>query len=90
MKDKDRRLKMIRIGPEYYVPHLMHMEMGLVNAAWKNFETWVDDIVKVAPPHGKEACKAVSLVKENLFIAVDEWKVSDQTIHIGIREKMQK
>ena len=66
MKDKDRRFKMIRIGPEYYVPHLMLMEMGLVNAAWKNFETWVDDKVEMLPLDVKAAREAVLEAKEKL------------------------
>jgi hypothetical protein len=44
----------------------------------------------VVPPYEKEAHKGVYLVKESLFIAVEERKVADLTINIEIHKKMQK
>jgi hypothetical protein len=81
-KDKDKRLKpeekkvvstkmnCNKIVLEYCVPPLLYM--GLVNVTWQNFER-VGDIVEVVSPREKEACKALSLVKETLFIVVHEW-----------------
>jgi len=34
------------LGPDHFVPPLLHMEMGLVNQVWDNFESWVDDVVE--------------------------------------------
>jgi hypothetical protein len=43
------------IGPENFVPPLLHMEMGMVNQAWDQFEGWVNAVVEVIPLHEKDA-----------------------------------
>jgi hypothetical protein len=46
------------LGPEHIVPPLLHMEMGLVNTTWEDFEQWVDDTVEIVPPYEKDACRS--------------------------------
>jgi hypothetical protein len=35
--------------PDNFVPHLFHLEIGMVNRAWEAFEEWVDVIVEGVP-----------------------------------------
>jgi hypothetical protein len=37
------------LGPDYFVLPILHMEMGLVNHVWEEFETWVDGNIKMIP-----------------------------------------
>jgi hypothetical protein len=39
------------IGPENFVPRLLHMEMGLVNQIWYVFEDWIDNFIEILTPH---------------------------------------
>ncbi len=75
------------LGPQNFVPPLLHLEIGMVNQAWDAFEDWVDDAVKIAPPHEKEAHMEVLDTKERLAIALDDKKEADATINIDIHEK---
>ena len=60
------------IGPEHFVPPLQHMEMGMVNQSWDMFEDWIDDTVKIIPPHEKETQKQLTDAKEKLKKAAKE------------------
>ena len=37
------------LGPENFVPPLLHMEIGMVNQVWEDMEGWIDDEVEVVP-----------------------------------------
>lgn len=75
------------IGPEHFVPPLLHMEMGMVNQAWYQFEQWIDDEVELLPPHEKEARKFIAVAKDKLEEAAREKNEAEKTINIEIREK---
>jgi hypothetical protein len=97
--DSERKLKPIdrkgatcerhykSLSPLNFVPPLLHLEIGMVNQAWDALEDWVDDAVKIIPPHEKAARREVSDTKERLNIALDNKKEADATINIEIREK---
>jgi hypothetical protein len=97
--DKDNRLKPMDkkgvsgpmhykcLGPEHFVPPLLHLEMGMVNNVWDDFEEWIDNAVEIVPPHEKDARDALLLSKDALALAIDEKKEGDQKINIEIREK---
>jgi hypothetical protein len=55
------------IGPDHFVPPLLHMEMGMVNQSWDCFEEWVDDVVEIFPPHEKKARKKLQIAKKSLL-----------------------
>jgi hypothetical protein len=46
-------------GPDNFAPPLLHMEMGLINQAWEDFDTWVDDHVEMIPIDEKAVRLAV-------------------------------
>ncbi len=76
------------LGPEYFVPPLLHLEMGMVNNVWDEFdESVIDKDVEIVPPHEKDARDALSLSKDALAVAIDDKKGGDQMINIEIREK---
>jgi hypothetical protein len=52
------------------VPPLLHMEIGMVNHAWDDFEQWIDDAVEMVPPHEQDARKLVVATKQNLEAAL--------------------
>ncbi len=62
------------LTPKSFVPPLLHLEMGMVNQIWDDFEQWIDDIVEMIPPHEQDARKNVSNAKEMLEIATLEKK----------------
>jgi hypothetical protein len=66
------------------------MEMGMVNQAWYQFEQWVDEDVKILPPHEKEARKCITVTKDKLEEAAREKNETEKTINIEIREKMER
>ncbi len=43
------------LGPDNFVPPLLHMEMGLVNQVWEDFENWVDGNIEMIPVDEKAA-----------------------------------
>jgi hypothetical protein len=43
-----------KLGPDNSVLPLLHMEMGLVNQVWEDFENWVDDNIKMIPMDEKD------------------------------------
>ena len=75
------------IGPEKFVPPLLHMEMGLVNQVWDAFEEWIDAFVEIIPPHEKEARKQLADAKGKLKEVAAERSEIEKTISIDIREK---
>ncbi len=75
------------LGTQNFVPPLLHLEIGMVNQAWEDFEKWVDDVVEVVPPAEKDARKEVIDSRKNLAMAMDKKKETDVTINIEIREK---
>jgi hypothetical protein len=75
------------LGPENFVPPLLHIEIGMVNQAWVAFEEWVDDVVEVVPPNEKEARKQLADAIEKVAQAAEEKKQSDATINVELREK---
>jgi hypothetical protein len=38
-----------------FVPPLLHLEMGMVNLVWDDFELWIDNDVEMIPSHEQEA-----------------------------------
>ena len=42
------------LGPQNFVPSLLHLEIGMVNQAWESFEELVDDFVEIVPPIEKD------------------------------------
>jgi hypothetical protein len=75
------------LGPQNFVPPLLHLEIGMVNQALDAFEDWVDDAVEIIPPHEKDARREVLVTKEKPAIALENKKEADATINIEIREK---
>ena len=75
------------LGPDNFVPPLLHMEMGLVNQVWEDFENWVDGSVEIVPVDEKAARKAVLDAKERLDRAADERDTAKKTISVEIRQK---
>jgi hypothetical protein len=43
------------LGPDNFVPPLLHLEIGMVNHVRDEFEEWVDNVVEVVPPIEKDA-----------------------------------
>jgi hypothetical protein len=37
------------LTPNNSVPPLLHMEIGMVNQAWEDLMTWIDDVVEKIP-----------------------------------------
>ncbi len=75
------------IGPERFVPPLLHMEMGMVNQVWDAFEGWIDAFVEIIPPHEKEARQQLADAKGLLNGAAEEKRNIENTVNIEIREK---
>ena len=75
------------LTPQDFVPPLLHMEIGMVNHAWDDFEQWIDDVVEMVPPHEQDARKEVIKAKEDLQIALSQREEDDKTMNIEIREK---
>jgi hypothetical protein len=75
------------IGPENFVPPLLHMEMGMVNQSWDMFEDWIDNCVEIIPTHEKEARRQLAIAKEKLKEAAREKEEFTKTSSIEIREK---
>jgi hypothetical protein len=70
-----------------FVPPLLHLEMGMVNLVWDDFELWIDNDVEMIPSHEQEARRKVSEASTLLDVAVAERKEADSTITIDIRQK---
>jgi len=75
------------LGPDHFVPPLLHMEMGLVNQVWDNFESWVDDVVEQVPVDEKAARVALFEAQEKLAEATNNKESAKKTISIEIRQK---
>jgi NACalpha-BTF3-like transcription factor len=75
------------LGPDNFVPPLLHLEIGMVNQVWEAFEEWVDAIVEVVPPFERDARTEVKNAKEKLELAIEEKKQVDATTNIEIRDK---
>jgi len=75
------------LGPDNFAPPLLHMEMGLINQVWEDFETWVDDHVKMIPIDEKAARLAVVDAKIKVDRAADEKETAKKTISVEIRQK---
>ncbi len=73
-----------------FVPPLLHLEMGMVNLVWDEFESWIDNEVEMIPAHEQEARRKVSEASQLLEVAIAGKKEADQTINIEIRQKKQK
>jgi len=70
-----------------FVPPLLHLEMGMVNLVWDEFESWIDNEVEMIPAHEQEARRKVSEASQLLEVAIAGKKEADQTINIEIRQK---
>jgi hypothetical protein len=55
-----------------FVPPLLHLEMGMVNLVWDDFELWIDNEVEMIPLHEVEAQRKVSEASQLLDAAVVE------------------
>ena len=38
-----------------FIPPLLHLDMGMVNRVWDDFELWIDNDVEMIPSHEQEA-----------------------------------
>jgi hypothetical protein len=75
------------LTPQNFVPPLLHLEIGMVNQAWDDFEKWIDDVVEVIPQCEKDARKKLAEAFELRERAASEKKRADQEFNIEIREK---
>jgi hypothetical protein len=75
------------LGPDNFVPPLLHLEIGMVNQVWEAFEEWVDAIVEIVPPFESDARTEVKNAKEKLELAIEEKKQVDAMTNIEIRDK---
>jgi hypothetical protein len=73
-----------------FIPPLLHLEMGMVNLVWDDFELWIDNEVEMIPLHELEARRKVSEASQLLDAAIVEKKEADITINIDIQQKRQK
>jgi len=72
------------LGPRNFVPPLLHLELGMVNQAFDNFEDWVDDAVEIIPPAEKEARKELVTTTDKYTLAIEEKKEVEATMNIEI------
>jgi len=75
------------LGPENFVPPLLHMEMGMVNQVWEHLEEWIDDKVENVPPDEKAARLSLLDAQECLERATREKEVAKITVSVEIRQK---
>jgi hypothetical protein len=75
------------LTPNNFVPPLLHMEIGMVNQAWEDLVTWIDDVVEKIPFDEKTARFSVLEAKDNLNNIAKEREEAKKTISIEIREK---
>jgi hypothetical protein len=75
------------LTPQDFVPPLLHMEIGMVNHAWDEFEQWIDDAVEMVPPHEQDARKLVIAAREKLELAQAQREEDEKTVNVEIREK---
>jgi len=99
LKDEQKRLKPVdkkgvscamhykSLTPQDFAPPLLHMEIGMVNHAWDNFEQWIDDDVEMIPQHEKDSRKAVITTAENLERAISQRTNDENTVNVDIRVK---
>ncbi len=67
------------LDPEHFVPPLLHMEMGLVNQVWEDFENWVYADVENIPVDKKAAWEAILEAKEKLAEAANNKESAKNT-----------
>jgi hypothetical protein len=75
------------LTPQNFVPPLLHLEIGMVNQGWDDFEKWIDNVVEVIPQSEKDARKKLAEANELRERAASEKKRADQELNIEIREK---
>jgi flagellar biosynthesis chaperone FliJ len=75
------------LGPENFVPPLLHLEIGMVNQCRESFEEWVDEVTEIVQPIEKDARKQVEAAKNLLAEAADDKKRCEATINVELREK---
>jgi hypothetical protein len=75
------------LGPQNFVPPLLHLEIWMVNQAWEKFKEWVDDVVETVLPIERDERKQVQDTKEKLALATENKKQVDATINIELWEK---
>ena len=75
------------LGPENFVPPLLHMEMGMVNQVWEHLEEWIDDKVENVPPDEKAARLSLLDAQECLERATREKEDAKITVSVEIRQK---
>jgi hypothetical protein len=52
------------LTPQNFVPPLLHLEIGMVNQGWDDFEKWIDNVVEVIPQSEKDARKKLAEANE--------------------------
>jgi hypothetical protein len=72
------------LGPENFVPPLLHMEIGMVNQVWEDMECWIDDEVEVVPEDERAAHASLLDAKEKLDEATRERDAAKITISVDI------
>jgi hypothetical protein len=75
------------LGPENFVPPLLHLEIEMVNQVWESFEEWVDEVIEIVPPSEIDSRKGLEDAKNKLAQAADDKKQCEATINVELREK---
>ncbi|MFN9983239.1 MAG: hypothetical protein ACK53Y_25145, partial [bacterium] len=74
------------LTPDNFVPPLLHMEMGMVNQVWEDFENWIDDKVELIPIEEKLARTTLDESRERLLIASSEKDDAKKNISIELKQ----
>jgi len=72
------------LGPENFVPPLLHMEIGMVNQVWEDMEGWIDGEVEVVPEDERAARTSLLDAKEKLDEATRAKDAAKITISVEI------
>ena len=74
------------LTPDNFVPPLLHMEMGMVNQVWEDFENWIDDKVELIPIEEKLVRTTLDESRERLRIASSEKDDAKKNISIELKQ----
>jgi hypothetical protein len=78
------------LTPDYFVPSLLHMEMGMVNQVWQDFENWIDDKVELIPIEEKHARTTLDESRERLRITSSEKDDAKKISALNLSKQMRK
>jgi len=78
------------LTPDNFVPPLLHMEMGMVNQVWEDFENWIDDKVELIPIEEKLVRTTLDESRERLRIASSEKDDAKKISALNLSKQMRK